>query len=246
MTKFIRFLADCQAYVKDNKHLALDILIAHNSLICRLLSKKPSASMAKHKEEQDALSLFTSLIIPNKEVVGNWACALIKRGAHLETRNVSTGNTPLQTWCEQRNILSSCIIMLLEEGADLYATPNMAGFNALHLLCRFGYEQILIDLASAGWLETSDLDIPNAAGETLSTFIIRHVNTDALWANRTGKQLQNIIVFEQARWHPYVRPAILAMLQAHPSLIPPLAEIIVSYMNGRMKETPVDTDSEMG
>ncbi len=191
--------------------------------------------MQQHPEERDSLALLSSLFVPtfsnnmNHDYVVDWARSLLQRGADVNAREEG-GFTPVQSWCSRDDITSAKgILELLNAGADLDATqPD--GFTALYLLCSNSRLQALRELSDAGWLEMANIDLPGRNGETPMACLQRKLREKP--GDAVAKEMIELLSAQKDHWSLFVRPAILAQLGVHEQLIPELAELIVSFIDG--------------
>jgi hypothetical protein len=212
---------------------AWKLLNAHLSIITTILSRPPAVSMQQHAEERGALPLLTDSMVPTQcnghEWMVDWACSLLKRGADVNVRGAD-GYTPLQNWCDHSELMSAKgILAQLKAGADFDAT-NQNGWTALYLLCHHRRSQVLRELAAAGWLVMANIDLPGRHGETPSELLQRKLRKKP--DDGDVKEMLELLSAQKHLWASDVRPAVLAQLGVHEQLVPEMAELIVSYMDG--------------
>ncbi len=191
--------------------------------------------MQQHSEERGSLALLSSLFYPTyaddlkHDYIVNWARSLLQRGADINAR-AEDGFTPVQSWCSRGSIASAKgILMLLNAGADLDATqPD--GCTALHQLCVNSRLHVLRELSDAGWLEIANIDLPGRNGETPIVCLQRKLREKP--GSGDVKEMIELLTAQKKLWLTDIRPALLAQLGVHEQLIPELAEMIVSYIDG--------------
>jgi len=247
LTDFIQFL--CRS-VANTTTLAFttiqykDIfqqLQAHIGIIRKLLSRAPAKSKLNHSEERNALVLLASFAVPNTDT-GNFlvevGCALVLRGADVHARG-SDGFTPMQYWCRNKDATyAKGIHCLLHAGADLDAT-NKTGWVVLYALCNHASSNILGDLIEAGWLDTANIDI-RGVGEATPTQLLQSKLQRTPRNAEVREKLQLLSAVSQ-NWLSYIRPAMFAELDTHKQLVPDIAAIIVSFIDGKIPIAPPET-----
>ncbi len=242
LTEFIKFLRQCVTRVSEpaDKKLqqenAWKLLEPQLSLTNTLLSRPPASSMQQHAEERNALVLLTSLATPSyvdgldHDYIVDWARSLMRRGAADINARAADGTTSAQNWCSS-NVMNSAkgILMLLDAGADLDAT-HPRGWTVLYQLCYFSRLEVLRELSEAGWLEMANIDLPGVGGETPIAYLQRKLREKPDDSDAT--EMLELLSAQKDLWASDVRPAILAQLGVHEPLIPVLAEMMVSYIDG--------------
>jgi hypothetical protein len=218
-----------QQFEKDF-HRRWDDLPLIYALICRLPPLAAATRLPLHAAERTALSVLTREFVPtwaydtDHDYVLDLARALLQRGASVHDRD-AYDDTPLRNWCFRPDTTSAKgLLMLLDAGADLDAT-------AIYYLCIRGRIQVLRELSIAGRLQVTDLDTP------LQRFR-RTLNREFPKSYTLSTQMVfQLLWSEQRHWHGHVRVAVLALLSSHDSLVPDLAELIVSFIDGGRKFT---------
>jgi hypothetical protein len=121
------------------------------------------------------------------------------------------------------------ILVLLEAGADFDAMHEHSR-TALYQLCDNVRLQVLREISEAGWLVMANLDLPGMGGETpiecLQAKLVE--NSD----DADAAEMLELFSAQKDIWTACARPTILAQLGVHEQLIPELAELIVSYIDG--------------
>jgi hypothetical protein len=156
----------------------------------------------------------------NHDYILDLARALLQRGASVHDRD-EEGDTPLRNWCYRTDITSAKgILMLLDAGANLDT-------SAIYYLCSHNLLQVLHELSMADRLQVMDLKKP--------TRQYKRDSSSALDTRTRKEMILQLLWTEQRHWHKHVRPAVLALLGSHDSLVPDLAELVVSFIDGKCK-----------
>ena len=189
--------------------------------------------MAQHEEERCALALLTANAWPDASMSDaiDWAAALIQRGADVHARYI--GSTPLQHWCDwMATKTAAAVILLLEARADFEAS-HPHGETALWTLCNNASALMLRELSKAGWLDTVDFDLPGVNGEAPIACLKRKLAAlPGSASDEKSLEMIELLSAMKQRWQQLNRPLVLALLEEHEQLVPDLAELIVSYIDG--------------
>jgi hypothetical protein len=226
MIKFI-VKASCDAEDPSKKKQftrALQMMKHKFEVFLPLFDRPPSSHLSTHPEERGAIALLTSIILPlpDDSFVQTWINSLIKRGASIHARGAD-GDTPIENWCASiKPVPPKSILFLLDAGADL-DTLHSTGCTALYHLCKLKHVEILRTLSNAGWLESAHLDMPIA--------LLQHMLSEKPADNDVAEMLE-LLVAQKQHWKMHVRAAVVAELTVHEQLVPELAELIVSFMDG--------------
>ncbi len=212
-------------------------LAAHLSVISTIFSRSAAAHVQQHAEERDALALLASFATPSfhntiteHNYILNWARSLLQRGAADVNAHATDGYTPVQNWCNHSKLMSAKgILLLLEAGADFDAT-HPEGWTALYQLCHFSRLQVLRELSEAGWLEMANIDLPGVGGEMPIAYLQRKLREKPDDADVA--EMLELLSAQKKLWRNSVRSAVSATLTSHEQLIPELAELVVSYIDG--------------
>ncbi len=242
LSEFLKFLADCctihVAYYPDVGQLIPAYpgwlaLQKHLPLVNKLLARKSAAAEPVHAGVRNSLALLTALVIPATSdrlvAMPEWARLLLACGADVHARRAN-GSTPLQNWLSRSDLDSAGgVILLLQAGADFDAS-HPQGQTALYRLCNNARLQLMRELTAAGWLEMADLNLPGVGGETPIACLQRKLA--AASSDGALAEMCELLSVLKKLWTNRVRPSILAQLGVHEQLIPELAELIASYIDG--------------
>jgi hypothetical protein len=231
LTAFLKFLGAIIVHNWTRRMARIDSFDLNMPYVQVLLSRPPLPDLLRHPEERGALTLFASLFAAEIDMFGgNWTftCirSLVRRGSDINARN-ELGFTPLQSWCLPGDIASTGILLLLELGADLDA-PHPSRHTALYQLCIYLRVQMLRDLANAGWLVSANLDMIGYNNDTITQMLERMLHRRP--SDTRATEMVDILSTQRRIWRE-ARPTVLAELTAHESLIPDLAELIVSFID---------------
>lgn len=239
LSELIRFLAACLTVSIDQSWQVRPVLSSHAGLISSLLAAKPHNETDQvhfqHPEERNALALFASLLRGSEStsLSVDWARALIQRGADVRARSTD-GYTPLQSWCLNEKLDSAAgVLLLLDAGAELDESHS-EGMPAWWLLSRISRAQVLRELLMAGRLDVVHISLPGPNKQTLRTCLQHKLATAPHDPN--VRELVELLALVQQQWHATTRPLLVSMLSVHEQLVPHLAELIVSFIDGGAAE----------
>lgn len=238
--EFIQFMKRCAQYYVGKEQPALDILKEYASSIAMLLARKSSNVTAQqqqqHPTEQCALLLFTrySRAIEENSTTIIIADALLKRGSSIHARDPD-GNMPIHNWCCSSQMQSACgIIRLLEAGADL--DDSLCISTPLWTLCRYTRVQVLRELIVAGWLDTNNLQVSmGMVDSTPMEYLQSQFDSRKEGVAAASKEMYELLYQQQQRWNSMIRPRLFSLLSTHEQLIPDLAQVVLSYIEGTDK-----------
>jgi hypothetical protein len=232
LLKFIELCCTAYANGKKTQPVAWKLLAPQLPFINHLLSQPPPTKRLRdHAEERGALAFLAFLMYPtlfhgpfSHAFLLDLARSILKRGADIHARDIK-GRTPIQNWCIYKGLTSATgLVFLLEAGADLDASHSDAKATVLHVLCTNKRKQVLCELSEKGWLGMSS-HIESAI-QLLKSMLVENP-TDA-----EVKCILQLLFSDQQHWMSHGRPAVTALLCTWEQLVPDIAELIVSYIDG--------------
>jgi len=225
-----------QSYIPDELNLprkeAWNLFQSAIPHVGKLISSSFDPSLTRNG--CNALHVLTYSTFPNLagDWVYNFAEALLYRGCDVNARDPS-GNTPLLEWCSDhvRNMDSCGPLLLLKHGADIDARGS-DGYTAAHYLAELGHRAVLLGLADGGWLLTADLTLLSNAGESALQVAQRKLTEQPEDSSR--REIVELLREQAALWQSQARPLLHSLL-SHSLLLPDLADIVLSYIDGQKR-----------
>jgi hypothetical protein len=217
----------------DDPALTIAPAVPH---LCALIRASYDPTI-KGPNGKDALALLVCKVIP--KAVDHWsyllAEALLDRGADVNTR-FTAGWTPLIHWCAEgswdANAEAACGPLLLPScGADIDARDD-EGWTAVHWMAVHGHYLMCKALADAGWIMMADLTLVTPGGETPLQIAQRKLGSDDTSPDRRG--ICSLLREHARLWKEEVRPLLHQWL-SHSLLLPDVADIVLSYVDGKKK-----------
>jgi len=246
---------------KDAAWAAVD---AHADFICAQVADTYDIRILA--AGKDALQLLCESLSPRSpaSLAYRLAECLMRRGCSVAARSRTDGKTTLERWASFAALSSACgLLLCLQHGADLDAQDiansddeaeervrEPTGHTALHWLVHNRNAAVLMELAGRGWLEVADLSRRSRLGET-PLQLAQRMHAEAMAAGHkdsaaASAQIVELLQAQPRVWRQHARPALLAFVAQEAALPPPVASLVLAYVDGGASSSSSRSSSRGG